>query len=65
MLYLLLLKNFVYLIKLLWAKIDNEEKHAFNYELIKNGNWCEDFIKKPEKQMRSIWAIGTPESHEK
>lgn len=50
---------------LLWAKLDNEIKHTFNYELMKNGDWSEDFIKKPEKQMRSVWAIGTPKHYEK
>ena len=50
---------------LLWAKLDNETKHIFNYELMKNRDWSEDFIKKPEKQMRSVWAIGTPKPHEK
>ena len=25
----------------------------------------EDFLKKPGKQMRSVWAIGTPKSDEK
>ena len=32
---------------------------------MKNGDWGEDFIKKPERQMRSVWAIGTPKSYEK
>ena len=50
---------------LLWAKLDKNTKHTFNYELMKNGNWSEDFIKKPEKQMRSVWAIGTPKPYEK
>ena len=50
---------------LLWAKIDNNTKHPFNYELMKNGDWSEDFIKKHEKQMRSVWAIGTPKPNEK
>lgn len=50
---------------LLWAKLDNGTKHTFNYEIMKNGNWTEDFIKKPEKQMRSVWAICTPKLYEK
>jgi len=50
---------------ILWAKKDNKEKHTFNYEVMKNGNWDEDFIKKTEKQMRSVWAIGTPKQSEK
>ncbi len=50
---------------LLWAKKDNNSKHTFNYEAMKNGSWSEDFIKKPDKQMRSVWAIGTPKPSEK
>ena len=50
---------------LLWAKKDNNAKHTFNYEAMKNGSWAEDFIKKPDKQMRSVWAIGTPKPFEK
>ena len=50
---------------LLWAKKDNNAKHTFNYEVMKNGSWAEDFIKKPDKQMRSVWAIGTPKPFEK
>lgn len=29
-------------------------KHVFNYELMKNGDWPEDEMKKPGKQMRSV-----------
>lgn len=50
---------------LLWAKLDNGTKHTFNYEIMKYGDWSDDFIKKPEKQMRSVWAIGTPKPYEK
>lgn len=50
---------------LLWAIKDGNAKHTFNYEIMKNGDWSEDFIKKPEKQMRSVWAIGTPKAYEK
>jgi len=32
---------------------------------MKNGNWSSDFIKKPNRQMRSIWAINTPRNSEK
>ena len=33
---------------------------------MKNGKWHEkDFIKKESKQMRSVWAIGTPKNGEK
>ncbi len=50
---------------LLWAKKNKKAKHTFNYDLMKNGNWNGDFIKKPNKQMRSIWAINTPKNGEK
>jgi site-specific DNA-methyltransferase (adenine-specific) len=50
---------------LLWAKKNKKAKHVFNYDLMKNGNWNGDFIKKPNKQMRSVWAINTPKNGEK
>jgi len=50
---------------LLWARKDKRAKHYFNYELVKNSNWNGDFIKKPNKQMRSVWAITTPKNGEK
>ncbi len=50
---------------LLWAKKNKKAKHTFNYDLMKNGNWNGDFIKKPNKQMRSVWAINTPKNGEK
>lgn len=50
---------------LIWARKDKKGKHKFNYNLMKNGNWPEDFIKKPGLQMRSVWAMGTPKPSEK
>ncbi len=50
---------------LLWAKKTKQAKHTFNYNLIKNGDWNNDFLKKPNKQMRSVWAISTPKNGEK
>lgn len=59
---------------LIWARKDLrhaktgkqiKQKHKFNYDLMKNGNWPEDFIKKPGLQMRSVWAMGTPKPAEK
>ena len=32
---------------------------------MKNGEWPEDFIKKPNLQMRSVWSINTPRPNEK
>lgn len=50
---------------LIWARKEKKARHIFNYEPMKEGNWPEDFIKKPHKQMRSVWAIGTPKPEEK
>src|SRR3989344_2320075 len=50
---------------LLWARKDKNAKHIFNYDLMKNGNWPEDQLKKPGLQMRSVWAMGTPKTFEK
>jgi len=50
---------------LIWARKDLKAKHIFNYGLMKKGDWGDDFLKKPEKQMRSVWAIGTPKPAEK
>ena len=49
----------------LWARKDKNAKHIFNYDLMKNGNWPEDQLKKPGLQMRSVWAMGTPKTFEK
>ena len=50
---------------LIWARKDKNAKHFFNYGLMKNGDWSEDFIKKPNLQMRSVWAIHPPKKSEK
>ncbi len=50
---------------LIWARKEKKAKHTFNYKLMKNGEWLEDFIKKPKLQMRSVWAINTPKAIEK
>lgn len=51
---------------LLWARKDPRGKHTFNYQAMKGGDWHnDDVIKKDDKQMRSVWAIGTPKSVEK
>lgn len=50
---------------LIWARKDKKAKHKFNYELMKDGNWPEDFLKKPKLQMRSVWAISPPKKEEK
>lgn len=50
---------------LIWARKSKSSRHCFNYELMKNGNYPKDFIKKPHTQMRSVWAICTPAPREK
>lgn len=50
---------------ILWAKKNNDTKHTFNYNTLKNSNWGNDFIKKENKQMRSVWAINTTKPFEK
>lgn len=51
---------------LIWAKTSKKAKHTFNYDSMKYSDWHkEDFIKKEDKQMRSVWAIGTPKKKEK
>lgn len=50
---------------LIWARKNKKAKHCFNYEYMREGGWKEDFLKKPNKQMRSVWAIRTPKREEK
>jgi len=50
---------------LIWARKDKKSKHTFNYDAMKNGDWPNDQIKKPHRQMRSVWAINTPKNGEK
>jgi len=50
---------------LIWARKSRKGRHTFNYEMMKNGLWKEDILKKPGNQMRSVWAIGTPKRVEK
>ncbi len=50
---------------LIWAKKEKKSKHIFNYSLLKNSDWTEDFLKKKNTQMRSVWAISAPKPIEK
>ncbi len=50
---------------ILWASKGKTAKHTFNYLDMKRGTFRADFIKKPNKQMRSVWAIATPGTSEK
>ncbi len=50
---------------LIWGRKEKKAKHHFDYDLMKEGEWKEDFLKKPGLQMRSVWALGTPKPAEK
>jgi site-specific DNA-methyltransferase (adenine-specific) len=50
---------------LIWARKEKAAKHIFNYEAMKQGHFPEDQMKKVDKQMRSVWSIGTPKAQEK
>lgn len=50
---------------LIWARKGEKTKHIFNYKLSREGNWSEDFLKRPFKQMRSVWVINSPRPIEK
>ena len=50
---------------LLWARKNRAAKHYFDYEKMKEGEYPEDKIKNPGKQMRSVWSIATPSKTEK
>ncbi len=50
---------------IIWARKNKTGKHIFNYELMKNGKWPEDELKKDGLQMRSVWSIKPPKKEEK
>lgn len=50
---------------LIWARTSKKHKHVFNYEAMKYGDFPEDPMKKPEKQMRSVWSIPLTKKSEK
>jgi len=50
---------------LIWASKGKRAKHTFNYDEMKNGHFPTDSIKREGRQMRSVWAIGTPKRNEK
>jgi site-specific DNA-methyltransferase (adenine-specific) len=50
---------------LLWARKTKKAKHLFNYKDMKHGVFAGDSLKNPDKQMRSVWAIGFPSKSEK
>jgi site-specific DNA-methyltransferase (adenine-specific) len=50
---------------LIWASKSKNSKHTFEYLKMKNGEFPHDFIKRPGKQMRSVWSVLTPGKSEK
>ena len=51
---------------LIWAIKEPSERHTYNYETMKFGDWHQkDMIKNEDKQMRSVWSIATPSKSEK
>jgi len=50
---------------LIWARKTKAARHHFDYEKMRDHDDPQDFHKKPNKQMRSVWAINTPPPHEK
>lgn len=50
---------------LIWARKEKKGKHVFNYKDMKEGDWPEDKMKNPGKQMRSVWSLNTPQKWEK
>ena len=50
---------------LIWASKSKKARHTFNYDAMREGDFPKDFVKRPGKQMRSVWAIGTPSMWEK
>lgn len=50
---------------IIWARKEHRGKHTFNYKDMKHGEWHEnDKLKKPDKQMRSVWSLSTPRGAE-
>lgn len=50
---------------LVWARKQRKARHTFNYELMKDGDFPQDKLKAPGKQMRTVWSIPTPGKNEK
>lgn len=50
---------------LLWAKKTHKARHYFAYEAMRDSEWGKDILKRPGRQMRSVWSIPTPAKAEK
>lgn len=50
---------------LIWARKHKSARHYFDYDGMRDGDFPRDFIKRRNRQMRSVWAINTPAPWEK
>lgn len=50
---------------LIWASVSKRAKHTFNYKEMREGSFPADALKRPGKQMRSVWQIASPGLSEK
>lgn len=50
---------------IIWAAKSKKSKHVFNYKEMREGDFPSDSLKKPGKQMRSVWSMTTPAKAEK
>ena len=50
---------------LIWARKTKSAKHVFHYDAMRAVADGRDFLKKPDRQMRSVWAFNTPPPDEK
>lgn len=50
---------------IIWASKNSDSRHVFNYDVSRNGNWPNDFLKIPNKQMKSVWSIKRVSKYEK
>jgi site-specific DNA-methyltransferase (adenine-specific) len=50
---------------LIWAKKSRNGRHTFNYRFMKAHDWAGDALKKPGRQMRTVWSIPSPRRVEK
>ena len=46
---------------LIWARKTKTAKHYFDYKLMRDGVFADDFFKKKERQMRSVWGMKPPD----
>jgi len=50
---------------LIWASVSKHAKHTFHYQEMREGSFPSDVLKRPGKQMRSVWQIPSPGASEK